>query len=93
MSFYSSNYIGNQFIIAIRDIGGLSYMVNIPRLRAVSRHSALRRAYTTPHRALLLNSMCNVPHLCPVSMQVGNLYTTYTNTVLMRGVHHGRMYV
>ena len=64
--FYCSIYIGNQFIIAIWHLGGLWYMANIPRLRAVSRHSALCRAegqslaveywpYTTPHRALLLN--------------------------------------
>jgi hypothetical protein len=39
--FYCSNC---QFIIAIRHLGGLCYMANIPRLRAVSRHSALRRA-------------------------------------------------
>ena len=35
------------------------YIANIPRLRSVSRHSALRRVvywpYTTPPQALLLN--------------------------------------
>ena len=39
--FYS-NYLGNKFIIAIRHLGDLWYMTNIPRLRAVSRPSALR---------------------------------------------------
>ena len=34
--FYCSNYIGNQFMIAIRHLGGLWYMANIPQLRAVS---------------------------------------------------------
>ena len=38
---YCSNYVGNQFIIAIRHLGGLGYMANIPLLRAVSRHSTL----------------------------------------------------
>jgi hypothetical protein len=33
MYFYCSNYIGNQFIIAIRPLGGLWYMTNIPRLK------------------------------------------------------------
>ena len=42
--FYRSNCICNQFIIAIRHLGGLWYMANISRLRAVSRHSTLRRA-------------------------------------------------
>ena len=62
---YCSNYVGNQFIVAIRHPRGLWYMTNIPQLRAVSRHSALRRAYeepvamlywpyTTPPLALLL---------------------------------------
>jgi hypothetical protein len=46
--FYCSNYIGNQFIIAIRCLGGLWYMANVPRLRSVSRHSALHRAYDQP---------------------------------------------
>ena len=40
--FYCSNYISNQFIIAIRHFWGLLYMANIPQLRAVSRHSVLR---------------------------------------------------
>uniref|UniRef100_A0A8C7DP79 Neurofascin homolog (chicken) a n=1 Tax=Oncorhynchus kisutch TaxID=8019 RepID=A0A8C7DP79_ONCKI len=30
--FYCSNYVGNQFIIAITHLGGLWYMANIPRL-------------------------------------------------------------
>ncbi|XP_071017498.1 neurofascin-like isoform X4 [Oncorhynchus clarkii lewisi] len=55
--FYCSNYVGNQFIIAITHLGGLWYMANIPRLMAVSRHSALCICwpYTTPPRTLLLN--------------------------------------
>ena len=44
MYFYCSNYVGNQFIIAIRHLRVLWYMANIPRLRAVSRHSVLPRA-------------------------------------------------
>jgi hypothetical protein len=66
MYFYCSNYVGNQFIIAIRHLRGLWYIANVPQLRAVSRHSALRHAkeqslavvywpYTTPPGALLLN--------------------------------------
>uniref|UniRef100_A0A8C7D7R5 Neurofascin homolog (chicken) a n=1 Tax=Oncorhynchus kisutch TaxID=8019 RepID=A0A8C7D7R5_ONCKI len=55
--FYCSNYVGNQFIIAITHLGGLWYMANIPRLMAVSRHSALCICwpYTTPPRTILLN--------------------------------------
>lgn len=63
--FYCSYYAGNQFIVAIRHLGGLWYMANILRLMAVSRHSAMRRdkeqpldavywPYTTPLLALLL---------------------------------------
>ena len=44
ISFYCSNDVGNQFIIAISHLSGLWYMANIPRLRAVSRHSATRTA-------------------------------------------------
>ena len=50
--FYCSNYICNQFIIAISHLRGLWYMVNIPRLRAVSRHSALRCVVPTVRTAL-----------------------------------------
>ena len=42
--FYCSNYVGNQFIIAIRHLGGLWYMANKPLLMAVmavSRNSAM----------------------------------------------------
>ena len=41
---YCSIYVGNQFLIAVRHLGGLWYMANKPRLRAVSRHSALLSA-------------------------------------------------
>ena len=34
---------GITLVIAIRHLGGWWYMANIPRLRAVSRHSVLRR--------------------------------------------------
>ena len=44
MTFCCFNYVGNQFIIAIRHLGGSLYMANIPQLTAVSRHSVLRRA-------------------------------------------------
>ena len=33
--FVCSYYVGNQFIIAIRRLGGLWYMAKIPRLRSV----------------------------------------------------------
>ena len=46
--FYCCNYVGNQFIRAIRPLGCLWYAANIPQLRAVSRHSALRRAEEQP---------------------------------------------
>jgi hypothetical protein len=46
--FYCSNYISNNFIIEIRHLGGLWYMANIPQLRALSRHSALRHAKNSP---------------------------------------------
>ena len=42
--FYSSNYVGNQFIITIMHLRCLWYMANILRLRAVSRHSTLHHA-------------------------------------------------
>ena len=42
--FYCSNYVGNQFIIAIRHLWGLWYIANIPWLSVVSRHSAMRLA-------------------------------------------------
>ena len=42
--YFFTNYVGNQFIIAIRHLRGLWYMANIPWLRAVSRHFALRRS-------------------------------------------------
>ncbi|CDQ68847.1 unnamed protein product [Oncorhynchus mykiss] len=38
---FIANFVGNQVIIATRHLRGLWYMVNIPRQRAVSRHSAL----------------------------------------------------
>ena len=39
--FYSCNYVGNQFIIANMHLWRLWYIGNVPRLRSVSRHSAL----------------------------------------------------
>ena len=65
---FTDNYVGQQFIIAITYLWVLWDLANIPRLTAVSRHSALRRnleqplavvywPYTTPPHALLLNSI------------------------------------
>ena len=51
--FPCSNYVGNQFITAIRNLWGLWYIANIPGLRAVSRHSALHVLKNSPSMCLI----------------------------------------
>ena len=48
--FYCSNYVGNQFRIAIRHLGGFWYMASIPQLKALCVASSIR---TTLSRGIL----------------------------------------
>ena len=68
MYFYCSNYVGNQFIIAIRHRRGLWDMANTPWLRAVSRHSVLCHI---PHAYCLNSAIWR-----PVGLYITHIYHT-----------------